>query len=78
MTNREVVAAWSRGEPGQSGSVRTDGQTLWSYGLVIGQTREGSKVAWDFRARTGNFKSSTTSKHVSFATGVADVVEVPA
>jgi hypothetical protein len=78
MTNREVVGAWSRSEPGQAGSTRTDGQTLWSYLLVIGRTVEGRKVALDYRARAGHFKSSTTSKHVSFAVDVADTIEVPA
>ena len=78
MTNRAVAAAWSRGECAQSNSMRTDGRTLWSYNLVIGVTREGVKVVLDYRAGTGNFKSSTTSTHVSFAADVASVIETPA
>ncbi|HIK60506.1 MAG TPA: hypothetical protein EYF98_07425 [Planctomycetes bacterium] len=78
MTNRQVIAAWRQGKPGSAGSLRTDGSTLWSYNLIIGKTKEGGKVALDYRTASGHFRSSTTSTHVGRAAEVADRLEVPA
>ena len=56
---------------------RTDGLNLYSYNLRIGYTENGKKVAVNHTAAGGSFYSMTTSKHVSYAKGVADVIETP-
>lgn len=56
-----------------TGNLKTDGKTLWSYGLIIGYTDEnGKKIAYKYMARYGHFYSRTTSNHVSIAIGRAD------
>ena len=59
-------------------SLRTDGRTLWSYGLVIGYTDEnGRKIAYKYMACHGHFRSRTTSRHVSIAMSRADECIMP-
>jgi hypothetical protein len=80
-TNENVAIAWTRGREAQnhSGAYSTNGSSLYSYSTRIGfTTGEGTKVLLDYTAKTGNFLSMTTStKHVSKARQVADLVVNP-
>lgn len=84
-SNANVAKRWSEGKPAinYDGTFRTDGNNLWSYGVLIGYTKEGepcphaTKNAIDYTARTKNFISKTTSKHVAYAEKYADWVEIP-
>ena len=40
-TNKQVVEAWTKGKRASTPnkSLKTDGETLWSYNLIIGSTR---------------------------------------
>ena len=66
MTNEQVVRAWMRGEPAEAGNLRTDGQSLWSYKLLIGETRAEGRTIRDYTSGgLMGFVSNTTSKHVN-------------
>ena len=69
LDNTEVIRAWLRGQRGSShtGNLSTDGQRLFSYRLVIGDTLAGEKIALDYTASVGQFQSQTTSQHVGLA-----------
>lgn len=69
LDNNEVITAWLRGQQGSShtGNLSTDGQKLFSYRLVIGDTMAGEKIALDYTASVGQFQSMTTSQHVGLA-----------
>ena len=84
MENHEVIRQWVRGftaeNAGSQGqtTLSTDGRDLFSYNLKIGYTTEkGNKVVKLYNAKTGNFKTRTTSKHVSMAMKQADGTIVP-
>ena len=86
-TKKQVVQAWLAGDSASTPnkSLKTDGENLWSYNLIIGyrelQFEEMPflrKVVLDYTSPTGNFKSSTTSTHVGLAKQYADRIEVPA
>ena len=80
-SNRKVAERWSRGQTARNHNnvFTTNGQDLFSYGLRIGfTTQSGRKVLLDYTARTGNFRSMTTSgKHISPTRSVADEVVNP-
>ncbi len=69
LTNSEVINAWTAGQEGVShtGALSTDGQKLYSYRLVIGDTFGGEKIALDYTASVGQFQSMTTSQHCGLA-----------
>ena len=69
LDNDAVISAWLRGQRGSShtGNLSTDGQKLFSYRLVIGDTLGGEKIALDYTASVGQFQSQTTSQHVGLA-----------
>ena len=85
--NHSVISSWANGRASRNhkNTLRTDGNTLWSYGLVIGYTtvteRHGvhteNKDAIDYTAPSGNFRSMTTSSHVGRAKAMADRVCQP-
>ena len=84
MNNHNVIKSWIRGFPAQNfGSegittLSTDGRDLFSYKLKIGYTTEkGNKVVKLYNAKGNNFKSMTTSRHVSMATVQADKTIIP-
>ena len=79
LDNREVITAWQRGQHGEShtGNLSTDGQKLFSYALVIGDTLAGEKIALDYTASVGQFRSMTTSQHCGLAKHSADDVMHP-
>ena len=69
LDNTAVIDAWLRGQQGSShtGNLSTDGQKLFSYRLCIGDTLGGEKIALDYTASVGQFRSMTTSQHVGLA-----------
>ncbi len=75
-SNENVARRWSNGQIARNHNncFRSDGQNLFSYNLLIGfTTPEGRKVLLDYTARTGNFRSMTTSgKHISPTRRFAD------
>ena len=79
LDNSEVITAWHRGQRGSShtGNLSTDGQKLFSYALVIGDTLAGEKIAIDYTARVGQVQSMTTIQHCSLAKRSADDVMHP-
>lgn len=64
MRNVKVVEAWLHGKRGRSGTgaLRTDGRTLYSYKIVIGESQGGQKVVYDYRGP--NKIGLTTTRHV--------------
>jgi len=73
--NSSIIKSWVRGiERNNYGhTLTTDGKDLYSYNLKIGYTeKNGVKVAMRYDATTKNFKSMTTSRHVSLASIQAD------
>lgn len=77
MTNESVANAWKNNLIASTQNMRTDGASLYSYNLKIGYTENGKKVAINHTAAGGSFYSMTTSKHVSYAKRVSDVIETP-
>lgn len=39
MNNKEVPHAWAHGRKGKAGNLTTDGVSLWSYNMLIGERR---------------------------------------
>ena len=77
MKNSEVADCWKNGKSAKVASMRTDGTCLFSYNLKIGFTDDkGRKVALDYSA-PNNFISNSTSKHVGYAKGSADITINP-
>ena len=77
MRNDAVVRAFSRGERAAAGNLSTDGRSLYSYDLKIGERTLGGIVVANFTSPGGRFVSMTTSKHVGLAKRVADTVMLP-
>jgi len=79
LDNSEVVSSWLGSREGRShtGNLSTDGQKLYSYALVIGDTLAGEKIALDYTASVGEFRSQTTSQHCGLAKRSADDVMHP-
>jgi hypothetical protein len=78
-TNSNVPSYWAQSKPAHSNNKQytTDGKTLYSYNLAIGDTIDGQKVLFDYTATAGAFQSQTTSCHVSHARRYADVIKHP-
>ena len=82
-TNSGVIGAWSQGSEARNsnGSLRTDGTSLWSYKLLIGERttfpERDQMVLADYTAASGNFMSQTTSCHIGLARRVANVIMAP-
>ena len=82
--NQSVISSWASGveATNHKNTLRTDGNTLWSYNLVIGYpsiSGAGQRVteAIDYTAPSGNFRSMTTSSHVGRAKAIADRIVQP-
>lgn len=71
IRNADVVKAWAHGEVCRAPNLRTDGISLWSYRLQIGDTLCGKKVVYDYTSGGLGFVSMTTSKHIGLAKSVA-------
>ena len=72
ITNQEVVDAWLRNEAASAGTLSTDGTKLFSYRLIIGDTLSTDKIALNYTASAGEYRSQTTSTHVGIAKASAD------
>ena len=78
MKNSDIVYAWRGNKAARGGTLWTNGSSIYSYGLLIGWTTpKGVKVANDYTAPSGNFRSQTTSCHVNLVKRVATEVMVP-
>ena len=66
MSNNKVCRAWIEGKKAKSNSMQTDGISLFSYSMKIGQTLSNGKKEV-LNVRKPYFYSMTTSKHVSTA-----------
>ena len=77
--NSEVIQAWLAGQEANSHTknLRTDGTKLFSYRLCIGDTFGADKIAVNYTASVGEFRSQTTSQHVGLAKRSADQVMHP-
>jgi len=76
MTNDKVTSNWYCGKKGKSGTMETDGNSLFSYQMKIGQTltngeKQGLNVQKPF------FYSQTTSHHVGLVKRYADEMVNP-
>ena len=88
MTNQQVVENWTQGKQGKSLHMSTDGKSLFSYEMKIGETWkiDASKQERNIRdvmkhqlhqkvglnVQTPYFYSRTTSKHVGIVRRYAD------
>lgn len=86
MRNSDVVYAWSEGRAASTAHLSTDGHSLYSYALRIGEWRDGLPVVFNYTAREAmnpfghrvpseGFKSMTTSHHVVLAQRVGYAFE---
>lgn len=80
VRNHVVVQRWKDDESASNHttSLTTNGKSLWSYDLKIGDTcsETGIKILRGYRANTKwGFQSQTTSCHVGLAARVADLVD---
>jgi len=77
-SNKDVIRAWFDGSESEGLNLTTDGNKLYSYALVIGDTievdspydrgeRMKKKLVLDYTKPGGRFKSTTTSKHIRLA-----------
>lgn len=66
MKNISVARAWVSGSAAKTKHMSTDGESLWSYNLLIAKRSPYGKNVYDYTA-SGEFVSVTTSKHVGLA-----------
>ena len=78
LINSDVAQQWVVNGEGVShtGNLRTDGNRLWSYNLLVGATIAGKKVLANYTA-SGEFRSMTTSQHIGKARLTASEVVHP-
>ena len=71
--NSDVVKAWVAGKPARTANLSTDGVSLYSYGLQIGDTAlSGKKLVYDYTSGGSHgWVSQTTSCHVGLAKSAA-------
>ena len=69
MTNEQVIEAWLNGNAAKAGNLSTDGTSLYSYAVEIGDTvPSGKKVVYDYTSGGSyGWVSQTTSRHVGLA-----------
>ena len=72
MNNQNVVKNWLQGKRGKSQNMDTDGLSLFSYNMKIGQTltkekEHDLKIKQVLDVTAPNFYSQTTSTHVNLA-----------
>ncbi len=80
VVNRLIPDFWSTGRAAcnHGGTFWTDGQKLYSYKLMIGDTcqKTGMKILRDHTAGgKWNYHSQTTSVHVGRARVFADIID---
>ena len=78
MKNESVVESWVNGQIGQSLNMSTDGKSLFSYRMKIGETHIIKEAGFLTKKKIGLnvqkpfFYSQTTSKHVGLVKRYAD------
>ena len=81
VNNYAVTLAWVEGREAIShtGNLSTDGKTIFSYELQIGDTSEsGKKFVRDYTAKGSyGFRSQTTSCHVGMLRYIRGAKEQP-
>ena len=86
MTNEQVVKSWINNQTGKSLHMTTDGKSLYSYNMKIGETRTGRVFnggCWEHEKKYGLnvqkpfFYSQTTSTHVGIVKRYADIMIEP-
>lgn len=75
MNNLSVARAWVRGDSAKTKNFSTDGESLWSYNLLIAKRSPYGMKVYDY-TRSGSFVSMTTSKHVGIALRAAGVASL--
>jgi len=77
--NDQVITYWKQGKEAKNhtGSLETDGSSLWSYRLEIGRKIGSDTVIFDYTAPAGHFYSMTTSQHVGRAKAASNSVMNP-
>lgn len=70
MKTEDVVKSWLSGRSAGTGTLRTDGESIWSYGEKIGKWSPYGIFVKDFTT-SGVFISKTVSRHVNLCLKVA-------
>ena len=65
-TNPQVIQSFLNGRPAHAGNLSSDGNKLFSYGLLIAEwiSQHQGVVVYDYTATGQAFRSMTTSQHV--------------
>jgi hypothetical protein len=83
MTNEKVIRNWINNRKGKSLNMSTDGKSLFSYRMKIGETVHETNGLWSANKKHGlnvqkpYFYSQTTSKHVGIVKRYADKMVNP-
>ena len=79
VSNREVVTAWMNGQDARNNrrTFTSSNGRLKSYDEVIGVNMGGTCIIRDATAKSGQFYSMTTSRHVGIARSKAHIVWHP-
>ena len=80
VKNSEVINSWIKGSPAQGSNLRTDGEELYSYRLLIGKTTGNvrkHKVILNYTSSGNHHISKTTSQHVNLAVRAGVKVKNP-
>ena len=76
MTNQKVIENWTQGKQGKSLHMKTDGKSLFSYNMKIGETLTNGKK-YGLNVQSPFFYSMTTSGHVGIVRYYADKMVDP-
>ena len=68
-TEDQVITSFMNQEPSKSRTLRTDGQSLWSFDTRIAEhiadgQGQGATIVYDYTYGGGHYVSQTTSNHV--------------
>ena len=77
MKNEDVANAWANNRTASTKNMKTDGSNLYSYNLLIGISKGGEKILFNYTSKGGYFESQTTSMHICHGRRVASVVVCP-
>ena len=74
-SNSRVIYSWMNNIPWHSYSMRTDGKSIYSYNLKIGESDDNNnKILNDYTAKGLGYFSHTTSHQVNLIRPYADIV----
>lgn len=68
--NSEIVSLWLQGKKGKNGHMRTNGNDLFSYDLLIGKTKNKTKYYLSFA------NSKTTKAHIKIVMQTGNAIPV--